>query len=274
MKNKLTPIFALVWISIFSSCSPSLSSKSGPDDSETGSSLTSPSAVVVQDGSEFVGIWRENVRVSNNAVYHDFARIEKNGESFLIRFESDSGSDLQGRRGVFPATYQNGILQTNNPMIGGIAYSSTDNSIFVSGAQFVKTSEQIEANRVAQERTEANAMQQAEMAQEEARQEFQARREAERRRIESISIHVSTCYTENAGNANCNLAQQDARDYPADVAVQLGLHNIDPGSPPWSAAVQANARANHTTPAGLASEAWNRRRLEQERASRTADFKM
>lgn len=79
-------------------------------------------------------------------------------------------------------------------------------------------------------------------------------RQAERRRLESIGVHVYNCYF---NIKQCDEAAADARKYPADANAKLKKEGGNPENPPWTAAVQAKARANRTTPAGLDAMARN-----------------
>lgn len=244
------------------SCSPN------PQSGESSQSqvLGSNQSAVAQDGSEFSGMWISNKKFQEN-IYHDMVRIEKNGSSFILRFSSDGGQ-LTGMRGVFPATYQSGILHTGHPVIGDIAFSPADNAIFIMGARFNKTSEEVEAKRVSDAQAAMEAQRQAELAQREAQAAESDRRIAEASRLDSIGVHVYNCYF---NLVQCAEAAEDARNYPADADAKLRSHRGNPENPPWDTAVQARARANHTTPAGLNSMDETRARVARQSSGRKGD---
>lgn len=214
--------------------------------SATPSSTTEvANASAVQDGAEFIGVWLANM--GDFGGYHNVARIEQNGASYLIRFTSDGGQFV-GMRGVFPANYVNGTLQTNNSALGSIAYSPSDQSIYVAGIRFIKTSEEGEMRRANDEQAAAQAQQEAKAFADQARNEENARKAAETHRLGLIEAHIYNCYN---SAAQCDEAAEDARKYPADSSAMLRKMNGNPANPPWSLAVLARAKANHTTPGGL-----------------------
>lgn len=95
----------------------------------------------IADGTEFLGDWVSTFHPEYypTETINNIAHIERNGANFLVRLTTDSNRKEWGILGVFAATYQNGILEVTGKNIGGIAYSSSENSIYIKGILFQKS---------------------------------------------------------------------------------------------------------------------------------------
>lgn len=136
------------------------------------------------------GVWK-----NGNRLY----RIRKDGSVYSISGHGDS----------FAGPCANAMISTGT-IIGNVTYlQSTDQMVFA-GGQYLRTSEEEEARRIADLEAAAIAKQQARQAQQEVdRQQY-----AEKRRLESIRIHLVNCWN---NGVQCDDLTAEARAYPQDV---------------------------------------------------------
>lgn len=136
------------------------------------------------------GVWRRG-----NRLY----RIRKDGSVYSISGHGDS----------FAGPCTDGMFSTGT-LVGNVTYLQSVDQMIFAGGQYSRSSEEEEARRIADLQAAEMARQQARVAEAEVEQQ----RYAEKRRLESIRIHLVNCWN---NGVQCDDFAADARVSPGDV---------------------------------------------------------
>ena len=137
------------------------------------------------------------------------AGVWRNGDQ-LYRIKKDGPVySLNGGQQSFAGSCTNGTLATGS-LVGNATYLQSSDHMVFAGVEYARSSEEAEAQRVANEQAQEIAQQQAQQAQQKAVQAQMV----ERQRIDGISVHLTNCWN---NRQECDDLAAEYRAYPTDV---------------------------------------------------------